>query len=138
MSKQPFVLLAAPHPSRQECLRAIQEAPDGSSVVIDTEATRTAEQNAIQWPILRDISKRFTWVVNGDRRKMTEDEWKDVLTAGFRKEQPKIAAGWDGGMVMLGQRTREFKKSGEWSDWVEFLNSAREQLAIMQPQTEAA
>ena len=53
---------------------------------------------------------------------MTADEWKDVLTAGFRKEQARLAMGLDGGVVMLGQRTSKFVKS-EFSEWLEFLHA---------------
>jgi hypothetical protein len=40
---QTFVLLPAPHPSRDRALQAVRNAPDGMCVVIK-EPTRTLEQ----------------------------------------------------------------------------------------------
>ena len=53
---------------------------------------------------------------------MEPEEWKDVLTAAFRRENVRVAMGLDGGMVMLGSRTSKFKKK-EFSEYLEFLNA---------------
>lgn len=92
------------------------------------DKTRTLEQNAAQWPILRRISERYQWPVNGKLRKMSDDEWKNLLTSAYRKEAAQIAQAWDGeGICLIGHRTREFRVS-EFSDWLEFLNSAEAEL----------
>ena len=54
--------------------------------------------------------------------KMEPEEWKDVLSAAFRRETVRVAMGLDGGMVMLGQRTSKFSKR-EFRDWLEFLHA---------------
>jgi hypothetical protein len=54
--------------------------------------------------------------------KMTEEEWKDVLTAAFKNEEIRLAMGLNGGVVMLGKRTSTFRVK-EFSDWLEFLHS---------------
>jgi hypothetical protein len=100
--------------------RAIENAPEGYVAIIQ-EVTRTIEQNAAQWPILQCFSDQLLWPVNGSMVKLSPDEWKDLLTAAFRKETPRIAAGLDGGVVMLGQRTSKFGKK-EFGLWLEFLN----------------
>lgn len=92
------------------------------------DKTRTLEQNDAQWPILRRISLRYKWSVNGKMRKMTEDEWKNLLTSAYRKEAAQIAQSWDGeGICLIGHSTREFLV-GEFSDWLEFLNAAEVEL----------
>lgn len=100
---------------------AVLNANEGDVVRI-SPPDRTLDQNAAQWPILDAFAKQLKWPVNGDMVWMTDEEWKDVLTAGFKKETVRLAMGIDGGMVMLGQRTSKFKKA-EFSDWLEYLNA---------------
>lgn len=106
--------------ARERAVAAVSEAPEGFAVTVG-EQTRNLAQNAAQWPILTEFSKQLQWPVNGRMVNMTPDEWKDVLTAAFKREQARLAMGLDGGVVMLGQRTREFSKS-EFGEWLEFLN----------------
>lgn len=81
---------------------------------------RTEQQNRLMWPLLAAFSEQLKWPVNGRMTKMAPEEWKDVLTAAFRKEQRRLAMGLDGGVVMLGQRTSRFTKA-EFSEWIEFI-----------------
>ena len=117
--KQVFIL--AHEQARANAMRAVKNAADGLCVTIG-EPNRTLEQNAAQWPILACFSKQLVWPVNGSMVKLTDDEWKEILTAAFRQEQPRLAMGLSGGVVMLGQRTSKFKKK-EFSDWLEFLHA---------------
>lgn len=87
-----------------------------------SEPTRSIDQNAAQWPILQAFADQLEWPVNGKMTRITAEDWKDLLTAAFRQEQPRVAQGLDGGMVLLGQRTSKFSKR-EFSDWLEFLNA---------------
>lgn len=107
--------------ARRRAVAAVAEAPEGYIVTI-SEPSRTLEQNAAQWPILEAFAQQLVWPVNGQMVKMTPDEWKDVLTAAFRKETVRVAMGLDGGVVMLGLRTSGFGK-GKFSDWLDFLNA---------------
>jgi len=121
--KQTFILRAPPNQSRELAKRAIDEAPDGHAAIIK-DAKRTDEQNAAQWPYLAGFSKQLKWPVNGEMTWLTEDEWKDILTCAFEEEvKPRVAMGFDGGMVMLGRRTREFGKK-KFSLWYEWLMAA--------------
>jgi hypothetical protein len=119
--KRTFILQPSPHPARQNCIQNIQNAPNGFIVSVG-EPTRTLEMNAAQWPILQAFSDQLKWPVNGAMVSMEPEEWKDVLTAAFRRETVRVAMGLDGGMVMLGQRTSKFSKR-EFSEWLEFLNA---------------
>lgn len=107
--------------ARRRALQAVSNAPDGYVVRVEPPK-RSLDQNAAQWPILAAFSEQLEWPVNGKMSKLSADEWKDVLTAAFRKESPRLAMGLDGGVVMLGQRTSRFKKP-EFSEWLEFLHS---------------
>jgi hypothetical protein len=103
-----------------------------------TNDTRSLQQNAAQWPILEAFSKQLLWPVNGHMVYMTDEEWKDVLTAAFKKEQVRLAMGLDGGVVMLGHRTSEFEKD-EFSEWIDFLKAtAAERGVNIYPEKEAA
>jgi hypothetical protein len=83
---------------------------------------RNSEQNAAQWPILEAFSKQLQWPVNGHMVTMESEEWKDVLSSGFKREQVRLAMGLDGGVVMLGKRTSKFTKA-EFSEWLDFLKA---------------
>ena len=121
MKKQIFVIQSYPHPARQNALNAVHAAPQGHVITI-SEPTRSLDANAAQWPILQAFSDQLKWPVNGAMVSMEPEEWKDVLTAAFRRETVRVAMGLDGGMVMLGQRTSKFSKR-EFSEWLEFLNA---------------
>lgn len=118
--KRYFVLSHAV--ARQNAAQAVLDAPEGYAVTIK-EADRTLEQNAAQWPILEAFSQQLEWPVNGQMVKMSDEEWKDVLTAAFEGEtNPKLAMGLNGGVVMLGKRTSKFVKK-RFSEWLEFLHA---------------
>lgn len=98
-------------------------APDGYMCIIQPP-TRTISQNYAQWPYLEGFSKQLQWPVNGNLEWLTKDEWKDVLTCAFESElSPRLAAGFDGGVVMLGKRTSQFGKK-KFAEWMEFLIAA--------------
>lgn len=106
---------------RARALKYLCEVPLGM-VVEFRRPKRTDSQNNAQWPILRCFSKQLVWPVNGQMVKMTEKEWKMVLTAAFHNETVRLAAGLNGGVVMLGDRTSEFDVE-KFSEWLEFLHS---------------
>lgn len=127
MDKCVFVL--AHDVARMRAIEAVRNAPNGYAVVIQ-ESNRTLDQNAAQWPILAAFSEQLQWPVNGHHVRMTDQEWKDVLSAGFKKEQVRLAMGLDGGVVMLGQRTSQFGKK-KFSEWLEFLHATAAQRGVL-------
>lgn len=114
--------------ARRRAAEYCMSAPDGTIAKFQ-DADRTLEQNAAQWPILQAFSKQKQWPVNGVLEWITDEEYKDILTAAFYQENVRLAAGLDGGVVMLGRRTSKFKKK-EFSDWLEFLNAAAVRFEI--------
>ena len=99
--------------ARQRAIDAVRNAPAGYVVEI-REPTRTLDQNALLWPLLTEVSRQVDWY----GQKLTEDEWKDVFTAGLRKQ--KAVPGIDGGFVMVGSKTSRMNKR-EFSDLVELI-----------------
>lgn len=127
------VFILAHSVARANAAQAVQTAPQGFIVTVK-EGSRTLEQNAAQWPILQAFSEQLQWPVNGQMVHMTDEEWKDVLTAAFRRETARLAMGLDGGVVMLGQRTSRFGKK-KFSEWLEFLHAvAAERGVTLYPQ----
>ncbi|PRC92651.1 recombination protein NinB [Solimicrobium silvestre] len=126
--KRPFVILN--EQIRQSAIQHVSTLPLGSGLTTDTEPSRTLDQNAAQWPILAAFSKQLDWPINGQMTKMTDEEWKDVLTAAFKQETTRLAMGLDGGVVMLGQRTSKFGKK-VFSEWIEFLHAVAAQRGVV-------
>lgn len=106
--------------ARLRASQAVQDAPHGFAVTVG-EPNRSLDQNAAQWPILTEISKQLEWPVNGQMVHLEPDEWKAILTAGFKQDGVRLAQGVSGGVVMLGARTSKMGK-GEFSEWLEYLH----------------
>ena len=107
--------------ARQRAVSAVAGAPDGYVVTIK-EPSRSLDQNAAMWPILEAFSSQLPWPVNGRMERLEPEEWKDVLSAAFRKERARLAMGLDGGVVMLGLRTSRMGKRA-FSEFLEFLHA---------------
>jgi len=105
---------------RNACL-AVRQAPPGHTVTISA-GSRNSEQNALLWVYLTAFSEQLRWPVNGELAQLTPDEWKDILSAGYRRYNPRISQGIDGGVVMLGLRTSKMKKD-EFSDFLDFIGA---------------
>lgn len=86
--------------------------------VEECQPTRTLEQNSKLWAVLTDIAKQVKWHVDGKIQLIEPEDWKTILTAGLKKSQ-RIAAGVEGGFVMLGSRTSRMKV-GEMIELIEF------------------
>lgn len=99
--------------SRRYALQAIAEAPDGMEVTIK-QPTRNLEQNAALWAALTDVASQVNWY----GEKLTAEEWKDVLSAAWKRQ--RVVRGVDGGFVVLGARTSKMTK-GEMSELLELV-----------------
>jgi hypothetical protein len=109
-----FILRAKPHPVRANLCALIMEAPDGYLVTIQPPK-RSLQANAKMWCLLSDLAKQVDWY----GRKLSPDDWKDVLTASYRKQDavPNV----DGnGFVVLGMRTSQMS-IGEMGELIEVI-----------------
>lgn len=118
--KRPFIITS--EIVRTAAIDYVKTLPLGAGIITDTEPKRNLEQNAAQWPILTAFSQQLLWPVNGQKVKMSSEDWKDLLTASFKNETARLALGLDGGIVMLGRRTSEFNKK-LFSEWLEYLHA---------------
>jgi len=80
---------------------------------------RTEQQNNLMWSRLSDLASQVPWTVNGKTQLISPTDWKEIATAGIRKEQ-RIAQGLDGGFVVLGARTSRMTV-GEMKELLDFL-----------------
>lgn len=79
------------------------------------DKTRSLQANARMWAMLSDISSQVIWY----GQKLAAEEWKDVLTAGLKRQ--KVVPGIDGGFVVIGARTSTMtvKKMAELMELME-------------------
>ena len=117
MDKRTFVLSHSE--ARRRAMSCVAEAPEGYAVEV-REPTRNLEQNALLWVLLQAFADNLTWPVNGDRVRMSPEDWKDLLSAAFTRETQRVAMGIDGGMVMLGLRTSKMGKR-QFAEFIEFV-----------------
>jgi hypothetical protein len=105
---------------RQRCADwVLHEAPAGWRVTGEPPK-RTLDQNSLLWVWLSAFSEQLEWPVNGERVKLSAEEWKDILTAAFRRESQRVAMGLDGGMVLLGMRSSKMSKA-QFAEFMEFV-----------------
>jgi hypothetical protein len=117
--KKQFVM--AHDEARRRAVAAVVEAPAGWRVTVEPPK-RNLDQNALLWVLLSAFAEQLEWPVNGRMVKLTADDWKDLLTAAYRRETQRVAMGIDGGMVMLGMRTSKLNKR-EFAELIEFIQS---------------
>ena len=122
--KRVFVL--AHETARRRAMDAIWDAPDGWRVTIQ-EPARTLDQNAAQWPYLEGFAKQKQLCINGAMEWVTNDDWKDVLTACWKGEM-RMAA-FDGRVIMMPQRTSKMGKK-VFSEWMEYLVAMAAQSGV--------
>ena len=139
--KQSIIIKLDSEAAKKRAHSVLDEIPcDGKHVVEFKPDTRTIDQNKAQWPILAAISAQRKWPIDGEMMLIDPESWKDLLSAAYRKEVPRVAKAfslgtqnnYDSGSVMIGQRTSKFKR-GEFPDWLEYLNAAAAELGVKVP-----
>lgn len=122
--KKTFIL--AHSTARMFAHQAIDIAPDGYVVTL-SEPNRSLEQNAAQWPYLAGFAAQKQLCINGVMEWVTDQDWKDILTACFNGEM-RMAV-FDGKVIMLPQRTSRMGKK-VFSTWMEYLVAMAAQAGI--------
>jgi hypothetical protein len=129
MSERKFFILAHPE-ARRRAMAAVAEAPEGHTVTVKP-ATRSGEQNSKLWALLGELAAQVNW--HGQR--LTDAEWKDVLTAGLKRH--KVVPGIDGGFVVLGSSTSRMTKP-ELSELIELIYAFGAQQGVAFHEVEPA
>lgn len=104
----------------------IDRAPDGYRLEI-SEPRRTDAQNRLLWPLLTTLSVKLKW----HGLTLSPEDWKDVMTAGLKREA-RMVPNMDGnGFVALGMRTSTMTKA-EFSELIELIHAfaAREGIEL--------
>lgn len=107
----------------------IDSAPDLSRVELKGPA-RTGDQNALMWELLTQLAVKFRW----HGMKLSPDDYKDLISAGLKREV-RMVPNIDGtGFVSLGQRTSDMSVP-EMSDLIELIYAfaAREGVTFSAP-----
>ena len=118
---------------RDSLIRFIRACPLGDvRVQITAGARRTSAQNDLMWARLDELSERMPW----DGEKLTPDEWKDLLSACWRKQ--KVVRGIEGGLVFLGAKTSRLSV-GEMNDLLALIDAfaAERGFVFKDPRTDA-
>ena len=125
MSRRAFIL----NKNTRALIRQwIDTAPDGHRVEI-AEPVRSDSQNRIMWVYLTALSEQVKW----HGQTLSPEDWKDLLTAGLKREL-RMVPNLDGnGFVSLGARTSTMTKA-EFSDLLELIQAfaAREGVLLEQ------
>jgi hypothetical protein len=112
MSRWAFIITKS---NRDQIRRWLERAPDGFRVEI-AEPKRTDAQNRLLWPLLTALSVQVKW----HGLTLSPEDWKDVMTAGLKREA-RMVPNMDGnGFVALGMRTSTMTKA-EFSELVELI-----------------
>ncbi len=80
---------------------------------------RREGSSRLMWALLTDISNQLEWCIDGKMQQCSKEDYKEILSAGLRKEQ-RIAQGIEGGFVLLGQRTSKMTVA-QMSELIEFI-----------------
>lgn len=96
----------------------------GNKLVLTIEEEkRSLPQNQLMWSILSDLSKQVPW--HGE--KLTKEEYKDLLTAGLKKQ--RAIPGIDGGFVVLGTSTSKMTKQ-EMTDLITLAHAFGDERGV--------
>lgn len=104
--------------NRETIRRWLDRAPDGFRIEI-AEPKRTDAQNRLLWPLLTALSVQVKW----HGLTLSPEDWKDVMTAGLKREA-RMVPNMDGnGFVALGMRTSSMTKAefGELIELIQFF-----------------
>lgn len=117
-------------PVQRRYAAALLAAAEDGAVVTIAPATRTLDQNAKLWPMLSDVAQQVEWY----GWLLSNDDWKDLFTAGLKAEL-RAVPNLDGtGFVALGLRTSTMSKR-MFSDLIELIYAfgARNGVAWSEP-----
>lgn len=104
-----------------KCAEALSVVYPVECIVRPVKSRRSLLSNAKMWAMLADVSKQVDWPVNGQMQKLDAEDWKALITAAA-KQETRVAAGLNGGAVMLGVSTRKMTVA-EMSDVIEQLHA---------------
>jgi len=112
MSRWAFVITKK---NRELIRRWLDRAPDGFRVEI-AEPKRTDAQNRLLWPLLTTLSTQLKW----HGLTLSPEDFKDLITAGLKREARMVPNMEGNGFVALGMRTSTMTKA-EFGELIELI-----------------
>ena len=103
---------------RVDALKGLRAGLDAVYITISRESQqkRSNDQNRLLWPLLNDFSQQIEHFGN----KYSNEQWKDLLSAGF-EGATQYAPNLDGtGLIAFGVRTSKYAKK-KFSEFIEFI-----------------
>ena len=139
MSNKQVIKYSPSSPYRGRVLSAIYAAigewmTGGQDFEVEVrEPRRTLDANACMWATLTDIANQREWAHTNAAGewvagKISREAWKAIYTAAFEQET-RMVAGLEGGVVMLGARTREYSKR-KMGELIEFVHADAVQAGV--------
>lgn len=105
---------------RADALQGLRGGLEAVYITIsrDSQQKRSTLQNNLLWPLLTDFSKQVEHFGN----KYSNEQWKDILSAGF-EGATQYAPNLDGtGLIAFGVRTSKYSKK-KFSEFIEFISA---------------
>lgn len=121
MSKWVFTISKA---NRTMLRRWLDRAPDGYRLTIE-EPKRSSEQSALMWVKLTVLARELKW----HGLTLSAEDYKDLLTAGLRREARMVPNMEGNGFVALGMRTSTMSK-GEMGELLDLIDAFAAQNGI--------
>lgn len=97
----------------------------GDVVVRLGRPIRNADQNALQWALLTEVSQQ----IEHCGMKLSKDDWKALMSASFENEVRMVPNLNNNGFVMLGARTSQYSKK-KMSEFIEFIYAAGSERGV--------
>lgn len=108
----------------ENCISEIRKLAEHADISVKlSDILRSLDQNAKQWPMLRDIAAVVPLTINDVPQRASEEDWKSVLSAAFVEEVRFAECPCNPGSgrkVALGVSTSGFTRR-EFSEYIEFL-----------------
>ena len=118
--------------NRELIRRWLDRAPDGFRIEI-AAPKRTDAQNRLLWPLLTALSVQVKW----HGLTLSPEDWKDIMTAGLKREARMVPNTDNDGLVALGMRTSTMTK-GEFSELVDLIYAFAAREGVVFEREEAA
>jgi hypothetical protein len=114
MSRWSFVISQG---NRAMLRKWLDKAPPGFRLEI-SEPKRSSEANALMWVLLTEISRQVKW----HGLTLSPEDWKDLLSAGLKREIRTVPNIDGNGFVALGMRTSTMTKA-EMADFISLIEA---------------
>lgn len=97
----------------------------GEVVVRLGRPIRNADQNALLWSLLTEVSQQ----IEHCGMKLSKEDWKALMSASFENEVRMVPNLNNNGFVMLGARTSQYSKK-KMSEFIEFIYAAGSERGV--------